>query len=172
MPADENPLHPVMRTSYQQAIACAAWLGGKLPTCDQWDTAAGFYLPSSQTKDKQGPFVGIWDKDKKSQDQSLKIAVDRSETGTLPVGAASGDVTPLGFHDMSGNGAEWTRDVSSGDFSTVVLRGRRHDKLLPLMYDHLREPGKQLNAGIQNEVEREEPTATSPYISFRVVIEP
>ena len=153
-----------MRTSFRQANACAKWLNGNLPTCEQWDTAAGRYLP----KPPLGPFQGAWD----AATAQPQIAVNRVESGPVAVGSARDDVSPFQIRDMAGNGAEWTRDASSGEFSTVVLRGRRYDKLSPLFFDHLRDEGQQLDPTKHHEVEREDPTATSPYIGFRIVIEP
>ncbi|HTN74491.1 MAG TPA: SUMF1/EgtB/PvdO family nonheme iron enzyme, partial [Pirellulaceae bacterium] len=167
LPADAAPLHPVMRVGYPQSQQFAAWLGGKLPTCQQWDTAAGFYLPLASQR--QGPFQGEW---KETLADRPEIAVDRVEQGPLPVGTARDDVSPHGVRDLSGNGAEWTRDASSGQFSTIMLRGRRYDKLLPLYYDHLREEKQQLDPQQHNEIDSEDPEATSPYIGFRIVIEP
>ncbi len=164
LPADDHPLLPVMRANYRQANACALWLGGKLPTCEQWDTAAGRFLANPAP----GPFQGVWD----TAAALPQIAVNRVESGPIAVGTARDDISPFDIRDMAGNGSEWTRDASSGEFSTVVLRGRRYDKFEPLLFDHLREEGEQLDATKRNEVEREDPTATSPYIGFRVVIEP
>jgi formylglycine-generating enzyme required for sulfatase activity len=157
MPAAGFPMHPVMNVSFEQAKAFAHWLGGSLPTCDQWDTAAGLYASSGE---REGPFLGNWE----ASEKRPFVAVDRAIEGTMPVGELRDDVSPLGCRDMAGNGAEWTRDASSGGFSTVPLRGRRYDKARPLLFDDLRDP-KHL------ELESEAPDVTSPYIGFRVVLE-
>ena len=54
-------LNPVMNVSYGQAQEFARWLGGSLPSCEQWDSAAGFYRSDPTDPWKQGPFKGNWD---------------------------------------------------------------------------------------------------------------
>jgi formylglycine-generating enzyme required for sulfatase activity len=158
MPADEYPLHPVMKVNYKQAQEFAKWLGGALPTCQQWDTAAGVYLPD--VAKRQGPFLGEWTK---SPQPVLSIAIHRE--GTLPINDANDDVSPFGCRHMSGNGAEWTRDATEGAFSSARLRGRQYFKEEPLHYSDLLDKDKQTR------LESEDVTATSPYIGFRIVIE-
>jgi hypothetical protein len=158
MPAAEYPLHPVMNVNYKQAQEFAKWLGGALPTCQQWETAAGVYLPEAATW--QGPFVREW---KKAENPFLAIAINRE--GTLPITEANDDVSPFGCRHMAGNGAEWTRDASDGAFSSAHLRGQQYFKEMPLFYSDLRDKEKR------TKLESEQLTATSPYIGFRVVIE-
>ena len=78
------------------------WVGGNLPTVQQWDKAAGRFEPAVG----EGPFKGPWsleeDKDR------TQVAVNRDQAGPLPVGQASKDVSVFGVRDMAGNGREWT----------------------------------------------------------------
>jgi serine/threonine protein kinase len=158
MPAAKFPLHPVMKVNFRQATEFAKWLSGALPTCQQWDTAAGLYLPNANQQ--QGPFLGEW---QKSETPSLAIAIARE--GTLAIDEANDDISPFGCRHMAGNGAEWTRDASDGAFSSAQLRGRQYYKMEPLHYSDLLEKDKQ------TKLESEDLTATSPYIGFRIVIE-
>ncbi len=158
MPATKYPLHPVMKVNHRQAQEFSKWLGGALPTCQQWDTAAGLYLPDAAQR--QGPFLEEW---KKSTTPGDAIAINRE--GTLPINEANDDISPFGCRHMAGNGAEWTRDASDGAFSSAQLRGRQYFKKEPLLYRDLRDKDKQAK------LESEDLTATSPYIGFRIVIE-
>lgn len=160
LPAEKYPLHPVMGANFLQAEEFAKWLGGALPTCQQWDTAAGLYLPSAAKQ--QGPFLGVW---KDGPGPKLAIAVGRSDQGTVPITDADADLSPFGCRHMAGNGTEWTRDTTPGPFAQVMLRGRQYDKLRPLFYRDLRDLEKQ------TEKEQEDLTATSSKIGFRIVIE-
>jgi hypothetical protein len=160
MPAASYPLHPVMGVNYRQAQEFAKWLEGALPTCQQWDTAAGLYLADAGKR--QGPFLGAW---KENANSSLAIAVRRNEQGTVPINEADADLSPFGCRHMAGNGAEWTRDTTPGSFSQGTLRGRQYHKERPLFYSDLRDKDKQ------TEKETEDLIATNPYIGFRIVIE-
>lgn len=165
MPAQEYPLHPVMKVNFKQAQEFAKWLRGALPTCQQWDTAAGVYL--SDVAQRKGPFRGEWNKSRQASssqhEPTVAIAIQRE--GTLPINEANDDVSPFGCRHMAGNGAEWTRDATAGAFSSAQLRGRQYFKDEPLMYRDLLDNDKQIR------LESEDVTATSPYIGFRIVIE-
>jgi serine/threonine protein kinase len=97
---------PVMQVKVLDAYRFARWLGGELPSRQQWDKAAGWNEPGKRI----GPFKGAWDP--KAKDRP---AVGRRGKGPLPCGAARQDVSPFGCQDMSGNGEEWTRDLSLFD---------------------------------------------------------
>jgi serine/threonine protein kinase len=158
MPAAAYPQHPVMRVSHHQAEEFAKWLGGSLPSPQQWDAAAGLF----QLKDKpvagQGPFRGAW-----SDNPRPQIAVNRAGPGPAAVGSSPDDISPSGARDMSGNGAEWTSEYTAGDFSTVTLRGRDYHKDRPLLYSDLLDPEA-------TEIEREDRYYTSDHITFRVAL--
>jgi len=160
MPAAEYPQHPVMRVGYNQAEEFAKWLGGSLPSPDQWDAAAGRYVTKIDDKAATGPFRGDW-----NDNPRPKIAVNRVGQGTLPVGSAADDVSPFLCRDMSGNGSEWTSEYTPGGYSTVTCRGRDYHKDRPLLY-------ADLLAENQTEIEREERILTSDHIGFRVVLVP
>jgi formylglycine-generating enzyme required for sulfatase activity len=83
---------PALRVTAAEAAVVAEWLGGKLPTPQQWDAAAGidggdfgpFKLPFGQ------------------------VARNRPE-GPAPVGSLVADMSKHGVFDVAGNGEEWTR---------------------------------------------------------------
>ena len=152
---------PVFDVTVEDAHRCAQWLGGKLPTTQQWEAAAGY---SAKAK---GPYRG----DPHKFDKDKDVAVDRAALGPLPAGTALKDISPLGVRDTAGNGCEWTRTIfdtnqevpASGDKGNlfVELRGRSYSQATtPLTYS----PGEQV-------FELCPYLKTRPDISFRVVLE-
>ncbi len=89
--------YPVFRVTVDQAHQCALWLGGELPTPEQWDKAGGCFAGQF------GPFEGNtieWHSDK----EEFALA----PLGPLPVGRAKRDKSFFGCCDMASNGWEWT----------------------------------------------------------------
>ena len=156
-----NEQLPALRVSVVDALRFALWLGGDLPTTEQWNKAAGYY----ETPKGEGPYVEPWnDKD------NTQIAVNRGKEGPLPVGTASADISPFGCRDMAGNGQEWTRDLGANARSQrikpdykpapldlVMLRGQKYVAPEPLHYT---------DQDVGWEFER-----VDPFIGFRVVLE-
>ena len=146
---------PATRISVTEADKFAKWLGGKLPSVKQWDYTAGL----GGRAGRDGPSL-----------KENTAAVGRSDPRNIddPVQ----DVGPLQIKDLAGNGREWTRDTISmrevpldGPTANdlVVLRGRNYTLQKPLTYADL-------------EYEKTTPQTqfylkTSPYTTFRVVIE-
>jgi formylglycine-generating enzyme required for sulfatase activity len=133
--------HPVLRVKVADAVQFAQWLGGKLPTIQQWDQAAGRYEQSTG----EGPYRGTW-----SEKDARDIAVNRAKDGPLPVGASERDVSWCGCRDMAGNGQEWTRNIAGqGDRlvpleqpaanDRVLLRGRSYAATDPLHFSDLQD---------------------------------
>jgi formylglycine-generating enzyme required for sulfatase activity len=163
----DNENLPVMNVSVIDSLNFARWMGGKLPSTEQWNKAAGLYEPDRD----DGPYQPPWDKGDKTQ-----IAVNRGKEGPLEVGTATKDISPFHCRDMAGNGREWTRDVTGSlrnkqvtpdyvpdEFDGVVLRGRSYIQPTPLQYADL-EKARSTEAQNYKEV--------SPQTGFRVVIEP
>jgi formylglycine-generating enzyme required for sulfatase activity len=163
---------PVRNVTVTDAHAFAEWLGGRLPSCKQWDKATGRYHPSR--RDREGPYKGKWDGKK-----SLKIAVGEL-SNPLPNGSpeTEDDVSVYGCRDMAGNGSEWTRtmliakkEVSlDKDFgmNPVILRGWSFREHKPLSFSQLDREDDQ---------SRVVPSARYTMTSyedpgFRVVLEP
>jgi formylglycine-generating enzyme required for sulfatase activity/tRNA A-37 threonylcarbamoyl transferase component Bud32 len=161
---------PALRVDIVEAQRFAGWLGGLLPSVEQWDHAAG----RDEKEPGEGPFVAPW--------QEGEISVNRGDQGPMPVGTAGKDRSRLGCNDMAGNGLEWTRtwqDDVPGEFvgelgkiplqARAVLRGRSYADAEPLHFDDLVDRvltfpffESERNLGHQ---------ATLPQIGFRVVID-
>ena len=108
----ERARAPVFRVTVTEAYFFANWLGGKLPTKNQWIKAAGGRLDQVTNPDednRKGPFDG-------DVDDPIGLAVNLGKTGPQPVEQAKRDVSKFGCRNMSGNGQEWTRDTQ-GDFN-------------------------------------------------------
>jgi serine/threonine protein kinase len=169
----KNGRLPVMRVWVEDAYRFARWLGGLLPSEEEWDVAAGRW----DTSDRKGPFLPDW--------KPGEIAVKRSGEGPMPVGAAAKDRSLHGCRDMAGNGMEWTRTylhgtIDRGEYTgpgsippnttrvRFILRSRSYADLSPLTFNDLEkgEPREQLYQGSQR----------GPYpdyeIGFRVVVRP
>jgi formylglycine-generating enzyme required for sulfatase activity len=94
--------YPVVLVKWEDAKAFAEWLGGSLPSEAQWEKAArgsdGRHYPWGNG------FYG----------DSLICRESRSEYS--PVGFRSGDLSPVGVHDMAGSVREWTNDWYGSDY--------------------------------------------------------
>jgi serine/threonine protein kinase len=152
---------PVLRVNAIEAYCFAQLLGGKLPLADQWDAAAGKGTGAlAPFRDPAAPLM------------PGEVGVDRRAEGPMPVGTAKRDISPLGCKDMSGNGAEWTRNLAGGGqvppdvtpgkeldrFLLVIVRGQRYYKKEPFHFADA--PDKVLF------------TNADPAVGFRVVVEP
>ncbi len=83
---------PVFRVTCVEAALCARWLGGQLPSVEQWDEAAGRFAlatPSDPTP-AGGPFREPLDPNRPPNEQ---VAVDRGAEGPLAAGSATHDVS-------------------------------------------------------------------------------
>jgi serine/threonine-protein kinase len=123
---EHEPLLPVRNVTGPQAELFARWLGGPgqgfLPTCEQWDQAAG----RNQKPRRAAPFPG-------DPDDPVGIAVGLPDP--LPVGAAHRDISPYGCRDMSGNG--WERTRLKPGFVDWWLRGKSFGDKCPLQFKEL-----------------------------------
>ena len=165
-PASEvhGELAPV---TYVTAIEAARFardaFGGRLPTPQEWDHAAGLYRVQDRTSVSL-PGSRVW----VAQARPCNARVDSGDC----------DINDLGLRDMAGNGREWTcmlipNDPAAspqmwdlmhppGDQDAIILRGRNFTLPTPLTFDHLRSE--------QSLPQRQYAGSRSPYTSFRVVI--
>jgi serine/threonine protein kinase len=101
--------YPVMSVTLPDAAEFARSLGGRLPTTDEWDKAAGLYdVPGGQRyppPQDTGPYVSPWDRKDPTQ-----LGISR-KAGPLEAGKATHDIARSGCRDMAGNGREWTRSL-------------------------------------------------------------
>lgn len=135
--------HPVTGVTWYEAAAYSAFVGKTLPTVFQWEKAArdgrysraeGQFLPWGYT----------------APGESIRARANFSSTGTQPVGALPGGLSPFGVFAMAGNVKEWTRNPGPEGF--VVIGGGWEDP--PYVFAAM---------GSQN------PFFSSPSLGFRLV---
>jgi hypothetical protein len=145
---DAEPFLPATNMTVDAAIRVAAWMGGKLPTTQQWDFAAAIERRTST----DGAAV--------SREKPRAVNFDH------------GDQSPAGVQDMLGNGREFTRNLIGGAMAPksgatendfIILRGRMWTLARGLTLEDMN-------------FERENPqrqfyTKASTYTGFRVVLE-
>jgi len=86
--------HPIVKVSWDEAAAYAAWAGAALPTEAQWEKAV------RGTDGRAYPWGDAWD--------PAKCVTDTA--GTRPVGSIPAGASSYGALDLAGNAWEWCAD--------------------------------------------------------------
>jgi formylglycine-generating enzyme required for sulfatase activity len=96
----EHTNHPVNCVDWEQSVAYCRWLGGRLPTEEEWEYGA------RGTDGRTYP----WGNDAPSSQLCWRRAEGELSKwlGTCAVGSFSSGDSPFGLHDMAGNVWEWT----------------------------------------------------------------
>jgi hypothetical protein len=165
---NKNPEAPVMEVSAMDAFHFAVWLGGDLPSEDEWNKASGLFEPNKG----KGPFN---DKVPIKEDDRTQFGLNRSnDEGPIMCGTGTLDISePFKLHDMAANGLELTRSIADfgakrvgkpglTKFDLVILRGRDYRREEPITYAELANDKKRETQG---------PYETNLRTGFRVVIE-
>ncbi|MEZ6134716.1 MAG: protein kinase [Pirellulaceae bacterium] len=128
---------PVVFVTAEEAHAFATWIGGLLPTIEQWDKAAG----SKEPDRRAGPYVN----------DGKQICVARFDVGPVACGTSADDLSPFGVRDMAGSVTELTRNILESTnlgaekltvplvdhvpTDRVILRGQSYHDPEPWMFD-------------------------------------
>jgi serine/threonine protein kinase len=156
---------PVLRITAGEARDCAAWLGGRLPTPQEWDQATGF----RGDRVGSGPFHGHWDEKK-----PLRLGIGRRSLGPIAVEDEADNISATGIRGLACNGREFTgallKDGKEVAWSAhpdkedvVILRGRSYTSRAPLTWTDLQFEQKTPQTQYFG--------VASPYTGFRVVVD-
>ncbi len=115
---DGKERHPVVHVSRRDAMAFAAWAGGRLPSEAEWEYAARLdrvdeTRPTSAAYDGNGqPTANTWQGFFPFKDEAADGFAGPAPVGCFAPGAA-------GLYDMAGNVWEWTISPFAAGQSTI-----------------------------------------------------
>ena len=87
--------YPVVRVSYIQALDYCTWVGGQLPTEEQWERAARADVSGTYPWGNATP-------------SSSSAVLAPANIDTMSIRSHPSDQTPSGIFDLAGNVSEWT----------------------------------------------------------------
>lgn len=106
-----HPDLPVVGVAWWSAYAFAKWVGGRLPTLEEWRVAAS----------DAGKNLYPWGNNKQDWQQFI---TQHKQASIQACGSHSLDHTPSGINDMAGNVSEWSHDIARlGDGYGVTIAG-------------------------------------------------
>jgi S1-C subfamily serine protease len=115
--------YPVVGVSFSEAERFCTWIGGRVPTEEEWEKAA------RGTDGRRYPWGNRYD--------AMRANLDSS--GPVPVGSYPNGASPYGVMDMVGNAFEWTSTsingkhlLRGGSWFTPIFRGRTSDRATKL----------------------------------------
>jgi formylglycine-generating enzyme required for sulfatase activity len=91
--------HPATDVTYDDAVACCAWAGGRLPTGDEWEAAA------------RGPDARPWPWGETFEPE-LCACLESGWGWTAPVTRHPAGASPCGAEQLAGNVWEWVADAT------------------------------------------------------------
>jgi formylglycine-generating enzyme required for sulfatase activity len=101
--------HPATDLTFEEAAACCAWAGGRLPTGDEWEAAA------RGPDGRPWPWGEVFEADRCA-------CVESGWGWTAPVTAHPEGVSPCGAEQLAGNVWEWVSDRTE-DGAWRAVRG-------------------------------------------------
>ncbi|MBT7055662.1 MAG: SUMF1/EgtB/PvdO family nonheme iron enzyme, partial [Lentisphaerae bacterium] len=112
---ERPPDYPVANVTFRDAEAYALWLGGTLPTEEQWEKAG------RGTDGRNYPWGD-------SFESSLCSSADSDGDGMMPVDALVSGCSPYSCRNMSGNVWEWTESFYGTSRRERVVRGGSYEE--------------------------------------------
>lgn len=116
--------HPVAQVSWYAARAFCRWMGGELPTQEQWQTAAHAAtrrFPWGKLDLSGPPQLNFCDAecDRQHRDGTFRPGFRDGYPRTAPVNEFPGGRTPEGVYNLSGNVWEWCLNPSQSERVTM-----------------------------------------------------